>query len=52
MTKKDNGILYLDKELIQKSKAIGYNLNKTLENYMKHLMTQFLTCNSLKKQFQ
>jgi len=47
MTRKDNGVLYLDKELVEKSKSLGFNLSKTFENHLKHLITQFLTFNSL-----
>jgi len=48
LTNKGNLVLYLDKEIIQKSKEMGFNLSKTFENHLKHLMTQFSTCNSLK----
>jgi hypothetical protein len=47
MGRKGNVVLYLDKELVEKSKEIGFNLSKTFENHLKHLMTQFLTVNSL-----
>jgi hypothetical protein len=46
MTTKGNVVLYLDKELVEKSKALGFNLSKTFENHLKHLMMQFSTCNS------
>jgi len=40
-------VLYLDKELVEKSKELGFNLSKTFENHLKHLMTQFSSCNSV-----
>jgi hypothetical protein len=43
---KHNLVLYIDKELVQKSKALGFNLSKTFENHLKHLTTQFSHCNS------
>ncbi len=47
MTTKGNVVLYLDKELVEKSKELGFNLSKTFENHLKHLMTQFSTINSV-----
>jgi len=46
MGTKGNVVLYLDKELVEKSKALGFNLSKTFENHLKHLITQFSKCNS------
>jgi post-segregation antitoxin (ccd killing protein) len=43
MTQKGNVVLYLDKELVEKSKELGFNLSKTFENHLKHLTTQFST---------
>jgi intergrase/recombinase len=48
MTTKGNVVLYLDKELVNKSKELGFNLSKTFENHLKHLITQFSTSNSVK----
>ena len=48
MGNKGNVVLYLDKELVEKSKALGFNLSKTFEKHLKHLITQFSTCNSIK----
>jgi hypothetical protein len=47
MTTKGNVVLYLDKDIVAKSKAFGFNLSKTFENHLKHLMTQFSACNSV-----
>lgn len=33
--------------LVEKSKELGFNISKTFENHLKHLMTQFLTSNSI-----
>ena len=46
MSNKRNLVLYLDKDLVAKSKSLGFNLSKILENHLKHLITQFSTCNS------
>jgi integrase len=42
---KHNLVLYIAKELVEKSKALGFNLSKTFENHLKHLITQFSQCN-------
>ena len=47
MGTKGNVVLYLDKELIEKSKVLGFNLSKTFENHLKYLITQFSTSNSV-----
>ncbi len=47
MGNKGNVVLYLDRELVEKSKFLGFNLSKTFENHLKQLITQFSTCNSL-----
>ncbi len=47
MSNKQNLVLYIDKELVEKSKEIGFNLSKTFENHLKHLVTQFSAVNSL-----
>ena len=41
LSNKSNLVLYLDKELIKKSKDLGFNLSRTFENHLKHLITQF-----------
>jgi hypothetical protein len=33
--------LFLDKELVEKSKELGFSLSKTFENKLKHLIMQF-----------
>ena len=45
--KKRNVVLYLDNELVEKSKELGVNLSKTCENHLKHILIQFSTENSL-----
>jgi len=47
ITQKGNVVLYLDKELVEKSKDLGFNLSKTFENHLKQLMTQFSIGNSV-----
>jgi hypothetical protein len=47
MGTKRNVVLYLDKELVKKSKSLGFNLSKMFENHLKQLMMQFSTCNSV-----
>jgi hypothetical protein len=47
MGTKRNVVLYLDKELLAKSKSLGFNLSKTFENHLKRLMAQFSACNSV-----
>ena len=46
MRNKRNVVLYLDKDLVAKSKSLGFNLSKTFENRLKHLITQLSNCNS------
>ena len=41
MSNKRNVVLYLDEELVEKSKELGFNLSKTFKNHLKHLTTQF-----------
>ena len=38
MANKGNVVLYLDKELVEKSKELGFNLSKTFENHLKYLI--------------
>ena len=47
MGNKGNVVLYIDKELVSKSKELGFNLSKTFENHLKHLMMQFSIDNSV-----
>ena len=36
---KGNVVLYLDKELVEESKKLGFNLSKTFENHLKYVIT-------------
>jgi hypothetical protein len=47
MPNKHNLVLYVDQELIEKSRELGFNLSKTFENHLKQLATQFSQVNSL-----
>ena len=38
MTQKRNLVLYLDSELVEKSRELGFNLSKTFENHLKQLV--------------
>ena len=44
---KHNLVLYVDKDLVEKTHSIGFNLSKTFENHLKHLITQFSQFNQL-----
>jgi len=41
MGKKRNVVLYLDGEIVEKIRELGFNLSKTCENHLKHLINQF-----------
>jgi post-segregation antitoxin (ccd killing protein) len=43
---KRNVVLYLDKELVEKMRDLSFNLSKTVENHLKHLLTQFSNINT------
>jgi len=42
MGKKRNVVLYLDAEIVDKTRELGFNLSKTCENHLKHLINRFL----------
>jgi hypothetical protein len=46
MSNKHNLVLYVDRKLVEKSRELGFNLSKTFENHLKHLLTQFSQVNS------
>jgi hypothetical protein len=46
MSNKRNVVLYLDKELVEKTRELGCNLSKTFENHLKLLINRFSTVNS------
>jgi hypothetical protein len=43
MRQKQNVVLYLDKELVEKTHKLGFYLTKTFENHLKQFLTQFST---------
>jgi post-segregation antitoxin (ccd killing protein) len=43
LSDKHNLVLYVDQELVEKSRELGVNLSKLFENHLKHLLTQFST---------
>ena len=47
MNNKRNVVLYLDKDLAEKTRELGFNLPKTFENHLKQLTTQFSNVNSV-----
>jgi len=49
ISNKHNPVLYVDQELVEKSRNLGFNLSKTFENHLKHLITQFSAVNSMNK---
>ena len=38
MTQKRNVVLYLDTDLVKKTKELGFNLSRTFENHLKRLV--------------
>ena len=40
MSNKRNVVLYLDEDLVDKSKAPSFNLSRTFENHLKKLISQ------------
>jgi cell fate regulator YaaT (PSP1 superfamily) len=49
VSNKGNVVLYLDKELVEKTRELGFNLSKTFENHLKQLINSFSNVNSLNK---
>jgi post-segregation antitoxin (ccd killing protein) len=49
MSAKRNVVLYLDEELVEKTKELGFNLSKIVENHLKQLINSFSNVNSLNK---
>jgi len=47
MSNKHNVVLYVDKELVQKTRELGFNLSKIFENHLKQLITQLSQINSV-----
>ncbi len=47
MSNKHNLVLYVDQELVEKSRELGFNLSKTFENTLKHLVNTYSNVNSL-----
>jgi hypothetical protein len=48
MSNKHNLVLYrsIDRNLVEKSRELGFNLSKTFENHLKQLLTQFSNVNA------
>ena len=41
MGNKGNVVLYLNKDLVEKSKELSFNLSKTFENHLKHIIIEY-----------
>ena len=46
MIEKRNVVLYLDADLVKKTRELGVNLSKTFENHLKMLISQFQNVNT------
>ena len=46
LSNKHNLVLYIDQELVSKARELGFNLSKTFENHLKHLLMQLSHVNS------
>jgi post-segregation antitoxin (ccd killing protein) len=40
MPHKQNVVLYLDKEVVAKSRGLGFNLSRTYENHLKQMISK------------
>jgi len=40
MGQKGNVVLYLDKELVEQSKSLGFNLSRMFENHLKQVINK------------
>jgi post-segregation antitoxin (ccd killing protein) len=52
MSNKRNVVLYLDDELVEKSRELGFNLSRTFENHLKQLIMQLSSQQSTQNHFQ
>ena len=46
MSNKRNLVLYVDRDLVEKTKELGFNLSKTFENHMKQLLMHYSALNT------
>jgi len=51
MSNKGNVVLYLDRELVETSKELGFNLSKTFENHLKPLITELSTPQNMQNHY-
>ena len=51
MPNKRNVVLYLDDELVEKSRELGFNLSRTFENHLKQLIMQLSSQQSTQNHF-
>jgi hypothetical protein len=52
MGNKGNVVLYLDRDLVEKSKSLGFNLSKTFENHLMQLILQLTNIESAQNHFK
>ena len=48
MINKRNLVLYVDSELVEKTRELGFSLSKTFENHMKQLLTRYSAYDTVK----
>ena len=46
LSNKHNLVLYIDQELVSKTRELGFNLSKTFENHLKQIITQYSHANA------
>jgi post-segregation antitoxin (ccd killing protein) len=46
LSNKHNLVLYVDQELVEKTRELGFNLSKVFENHLKEVLTQFSHVNT------
>ena len=47
MSDKRDVVLCLDRKLVEKSRELGFNLSKTVENHLRQLLTHFSSISSM-----
>ena len=51
MKAKQNVVLYLDKEVVDKSRKLGFNLSRTCETHLKQLILMFSNSSNFGQNF-
>jgi post-segregation antitoxin (ccd killing protein) len=47
LSNKHNPVLYVDRDLVEKTRSLGFNLSKTFENTLKQLINTYSDVNLL-----